>query len=197
MNTSPRKKLLMPLVVLGVMIMTGCSITVNYPVATNQTLPGSILPLPLLDFPLIPGLQCNLPDREDFDRSVQEALGPFLSRYISISAAELNTLTLAATAESAGDFSRINHVEVTLHLVDVDGVRTHSIPLGEAHALDGFGRKITLVVEPPVDFIEVLDAGAECGAVSVAVGGMTPERDVTFDVAARVKITIRFGLSRG
>lgn len=175
--------------------VSGCSlpaITAEFPVAENQSLPGTVLPLPLFGVPLVPAATCNLPDEQDFEQAVRERVGAFLARLIRIDAAVLRTVTLAVREGSAGDFSSLTKVEVQLHLLDAGGGTLETIGLGTAESATGFGRRMTLEVEPPVDLIPLLRTSADCGAVSVAVSGQSPAAEVRFD--AGVRLTIRAGL---
>lgn len=177
--------------------LTGCSvpaITAEFPVVEGQTLPGTLISIPLAGLPLVPGLSCNLPDEEDFNQIVADSLGAFLSRFVVVESAELNAMTLAVTKDSPGNFGHITQVEINLFLIDVGGLRLDTIPLGNAEALNGFGDTLQLTVNPPADLAALVRTDADCGAVSIAVSGRSSSKDIVFDVRVRLKIKARIKL---
>ncbi len=179
---------------LGAAAMTGCSlpaVTADFTLAGNQTLPGSLVSIPLLGLPLIPGATCNLPGEEDFEQVVRDSIGPFLSRFVRVESVVLQNVTLAVHEDSPADFSRITGVEVVLYLLDLDGLRLDTVPLASGEDSGGFGSRMQLAVQPPLDIVELVRTEAECGAVSVKVSGFSPAQDVVFDLSATARIGAR------
>lgn len=175
-------------------LMTGCSVTSDFVVVEDQTLPGLPLPLPLVGVPLVPGLSCNLPDEAALDQAVEDAIGPFLAGIFTVKEATLLSLEVSVNEGSPGDFSAISRLTLTLLVLDTDGLRLDQIPLGSAENPEGFGRLVQLPLDTPADLLGILRSGGDCGALALVADGKYPGQDVTFDVRARVRI--RPGLRR-
>lgn len=169
-------------------LMTGCSVTSDFVVVEDQTLPGLPLPVPLVGVPLVPGLSCNLPNEAALDQAVEDAIGACLAKIFTVKEAMLLSLEISVKEDSPGDSSGIKRLTLTLYTLDTDGLRLGQIPLGSAENPEGFGRCVELPVDPPVDIVGFLRSGADCGALAIVADGQYPGQDVTFDVRARVKI---------
>lgn len=168
--------------------MTGCSVTSDFVVVEDQTLPGLPLPLPLVGVPLVPGLSCNLPDEAALDQAVEDAIGACLAGIFTVKEATLLSLEISVNGDSPGDLSGIRRLALTLYTLDTGGLRLEQIPLGGAENPEGFGRCVELSVDPPADLLGFLRSGADCGALAIVADGQYPGQDVTFDVRARVRI---------
>jgi hypothetical protein len=181
----------------GVLMLAGCSlppITKTFSVAENQTLGALSVSLPLLDIPLIAYATPNLPDRGDLQAVVEQSIGSWLARFVSVDSAELSSIFVDVSDDSPGSFSSITKVKLRLYLLDAGNIQLQTIPIGSAQRLEGFGKKIDIAVNPPVDLVGLLSANADYAAVSIQASGKSPAEDVVFSVSATVKIRARVHL---
>lgn len=141
---------------------------------------------PLLNYPVLGPIDCNLPSRNAMEREVRARAGSF-GGFVKLDKVLLQSITLEA---SAGSFDSFTEVEVWY--ITVGGAGVESTYLGSAEAPDGFGGSITVTPPGEIDLLDLM-AGQACGAARVTVSGTAPGGPITFDAVVQLQVHAEIG----
>ncbi|MCX5771664.1 MAG: hypothetical protein NTZ09_15530 [Candidatus Hydrogenedentes bacterium] len=167
---------------------------VSIPVITGYTVedygdanPGDIL-TPDTDIPPVP--ICTMPDSEEVDEMVRDAVGGFVAGLLDVERLELLDIKIE-TVEN--DFNTLTALSMFYEPKPVLGVAQPAVDLGEAGSETGLGTTITLEPPQPVDFLELIEDNEsnpwpDCPTLDVQMTGTVPAMSPRWDVSVRLRM---------
>jgi hypothetical protein len=178
--------------------LTGCfavpPMTFTIDVDSGQTFgPGALIPAgtAVEDYELVTSDFIGIGQLFDIAR---QRLGSQLFAFVDIDQVELLETIVTATR---GNFDTLKEVRFDLRVAGSAGEFNTS--LGSVQSDTGLGTQFVLVPEEPVDLLFALNPGAQTPPPAVTqfaatVSGAMPAQPVTFDTAARLRVTVSLAL---
>lgn len=183
--------------VCGATALAGCfgwfripPVDISFTIAKDMTTnPGEGLleGAPLVDFPVLGPIDCNLPSRNTMEREVRAQAGSF-GGFVKLDKVLLQGITLEASAGSFDSFT-----EIKVWYVTVGGQGIANTFLGSATAPGGFGDTIDVIPAGGIDLLDLME-GQACGAARVTVSGTAPGGPITFDAVIHLRVHAEIGL---
>jgi len=190
-------------VVAGILVLAGAgcsgggypiSVDISVPVVKGYSVenygqadPGDVL-TPDMDIPAVP--ICTLPDSDDLDEMVRDAVGGFVAGMLDVERLELVDITIRATEN---DFNTLTDLSMYYEPKPILGVVQRAVDLGETSSESGLGSIITLQPPEPVDFLHLIEnneanPAPDCPKFDVRMRGTVPAVTPRWDVSVKLRV---------
>ena len=155
--------------------------------------PGNVI-TPDTDIPAVP--ICTLPDTDDVDEMVRDAVGGFVGGMLDVERLELVDITIRATES---DFNTLTELSMYYEPKPILGVVQPAVDLGEAASSSGLGTMITLEPPEPVDFLNLIEnnevnPAPDCPQFDVRMRGTVPAVTPRWDVRVNLRVVGHVGI---